>query len=36
MEPGRATFVVRYRGTGELPPVLLNAHLDVVEADESD
>ena len=35
-EPGRANLVVRYRGTGELPPVLLNAHLDVVEADESD
>src|SRR5215510_14628456 len=33
-EPGRARLVVRYRGMGEKPPLLLNAHLDVVEADE--
>ncbi|HEX9295132.1 MAG TPA: M20/M25/M40 family metallo-hydrolase [Polyangiaceae bacterium] len=34
-EPRRASVVVRYAGTGELPPLLLNAHLDVVEADAS-
>src|SRR5258708_37437844 len=34
-EPGRASLVARYAGTGELPPLLLNAHLDVVEADEA-
>ena len=31
--PGRANVVARVRGTGELPPLLLTAHLDVVEAD---
>jgi acetylornithine deacetylase/succinyl-diaminopimelate desuccinylase-like protein len=34
-EPDRTNMVVRYRGTGELPPLLLTAHLDVVEADAS-
>jgi acetylornithine deacetylase/succinyl-diaminopimelate desuccinylase-like protein len=34
-EPGRTNVVVRHRGTGELPPLLLTAHLDVVEADAS-
>ena len=34
-EPGRTNLVVRHRGTGKLPPVLLTAHLDVVEADPS-
>ena len=33
--PGRANLVGRLRGTGELPPLLLAAHLDVVEADAS-
>lgn len=32
---GRASVVARLRGTGERPPLLLNAHLDVVEADAS-
>lgn len=31
--PGRANVVARLRGSGELPPLLLTAHLDVVEAD---
>src|SRR5262245_35091336 len=31
--PGRANLVARLPGTGELPPLLLAAHLDVVEAD---
>ena len=31
--PGRANLVARLRGTGEKPPLLLTAHLDVVEAD---
>jgi acetylornithine deacetylase/succinyl-diaminopimelate desuccinylase-like protein len=31
--PMRTNLVVRYRGTGKLPPLLLTAHLDVVEAD---
>jgi acetylornithine deacetylase/succinyl-diaminopimelate desuccinylase-like protein len=31
--PGRANVVARLRGTGELAPLLLTAHLDVVEAD---
>ena len=31
--PGRANLIVRYRGTGARPPLLLTAHLDVVEAD---
>ncbi|HUH00571.1 MAG TPA: M20/M25/M40 family metallo-hydrolase, partial [Kofleriaceae bacterium] len=30
--PGRANLITRYRGTGSLAPVLLTAHLDVVEA----
>src|SRR5690606_27409960 len=30
--PGRANLVCRYRGTGEAAPLLLAAHLDVVEA----
>lgn len=33
--PGRTNLVVRYRGTGAKPPLLLTAHLDVVEADPS-
>jgi acetylornithine deacetylase/succinyl-diaminopimelate desuccinylase-like protein len=33
--PGRANVVARLRGTGEQPPLLLTAHLDVVEADAS-
>jgi acetylornithine deacetylase/succinyl-diaminopimelate desuccinylase-like protein len=33
--PCRANVVARYKGTGELPPLLLTAHLDVVEADPS-
>jgi acetylornithine deacetylase/succinyl-diaminopimelate desuccinylase-like protein len=32
-EPTRTNVVVRHRGTGKLPPLLLTAHLDVVEAD---
>ena len=32
-EPHRTNLVVRYRGTGSKPPLLLTAHLDVVEAD---
>lgn len=31
--PGRGCVVTRMRGDGSLPPLLLNAHLDVVEAD---
>ncbi len=34
-EPFRTNLVVRYRGTGAKPPLLLTAHLDVVEADAS-
>ena len=34
-EPGRSNVVVRYRGNGSLPPLLLTAHLDVVESDAS-
>ena len=34
--PGKGNLVVRYRGTGERKPLLLMAHLDVVEADRSD
>jgi acetylornithine deacetylase/succinyl-diaminopimelate desuccinylase-like protein len=30
---GRTNVVARVRGTGAKPPILLNAHLDVVEAD---
>ena len=33
--PGRTNLVVRHRGTGAKPPILLTAHLDVVEADAS-
>jgi acetylornithine deacetylase/succinyl-diaminopimelate desuccinylase-like protein len=32
-EPQRTNVVVRYKGTGRRPPLLLTAHLDVVEAD---
>lgn len=32
---GRENLVARIKGTGEKPPLLLNAHLDVVEADAS-
>ena len=32
---GRTNVVARLKGTGEKPPILLNAHLDVVEADAS-
>ena len=32
-EPGRTNLVVRMRGTGKKAPLLLSAHLDVVEAD---
>jgi acetylornithine deacetylase/succinyl-diaminopimelate desuccinylase-like protein len=31
--PGRGNVVVRLKGTGEKPPLLLGAHLDVVPAD---
>lgn len=31
--PGRGNVVARWKGTGERPPLLLAAHLDVVEAD---
>jgi acetylornithine deacetylase/succinyl-diaminopimelate desuccinylase-like protein len=34
-DPRRASLVVRYAGTGEKPPLLLNGHLDVVEADDA-
>ena len=34
-QPARTNLVVRHRGSGELPPLLLTAHLDVVEADPS-
>jgi len=34
-EKNRTSVVTRLRGTGEKPPILLNAHLDVVEADAS-
>ena len=33
--PARTNLVVRHRGTGKKPPLLLTAHLDVVEADPS-
>jgi acetylornithine deacetylase/succinyl-diaminopimelate desuccinylase-like protein len=33
--PGRVNLVVRHRGTGRAAPILLAAHLDVVEADAS-
>jgi acetylornithine deacetylase/succinyl-diaminopimelate desuccinylase-like protein len=31
--PGRTNLIVRHRGTGAKPPLLLTAHLDVVEAE---
>jgi len=31
--PGRTNLIIRHRGTGAKPPLLLTAHLDVVEAD---
>ena len=34
--PGKANVVVRYHGTGELKPILLLAHTDVVEAKRED
>ena len=34
-EKGRTSVVARVRGTGKKAPILLNAHLDVVEVDES-
>ena len=34
-EPGRSNVVTRLRGRGLAPPLLLTAHLDVVEADAS-
>ncbi len=33
--PGRTSLVTRIKGTGEKPPLLLTAHLDVVEAEPS-
>ncbi len=33
--PGRTNVVARLRGNGKLPPLLLTAHLDVVESDAS-
>jgi acetylornithine deacetylase/succinyl-diaminopimelate desuccinylase-like protein len=35
-EPTNKNLIVRYRGTGEKPPVVLMAHLDVVEAKRAD
>lgn len=32
-EPGRGNLVARLRGTGELPPLLLMAHMDVVTSE---
>ena len=32
-QPDRTNVIVRHRGTGAKPPLLLTAHLDVVEAD---
>src|SRR5947207_2862787 len=34
-EPSRQSVTARWRGTGELPPLLLHAHLDVVPAEPS-
>jgi acetylornithine deacetylase/succinyl-diaminopimelate desuccinylase-like protein len=31
--PGRTNVVARYKGDGSKPPILINAHLDVVEAE---
>src|SRR5262245_12093827 len=36
MKPGDGNLVARYRGTGARRPILLMAHLDVVEARPSD
>lgn len=36
LEPGDGNLVARYRGTGSRRPILLMAHLDVVEARPSD
>ena len=33
--PNRTNLIVRHRGTGAKPPILLTAHLDVVEAEAS-
>jgi acetylornithine deacetylase/succinyl-diaminopimelate desuccinylase-like protein len=33
LAPGRTNLIIRHRGTGAKPPLLLTAHLDVVEAD---
>ncbi len=35
-DPRKGNMVARYRGTGERPPLLLLAHLDVVEAERED
>lgn len=35
LAPRRTNLIVRHRGTGAKPPLLLTAHLDVVEADAS-
>jgi acetylornithine deacetylase/succinyl-diaminopimelate desuccinylase-like protein len=35
-DPRRGNLVARYRGTGARPPLLLLAHLDVVEAERGD
>jgi acetylornithine deacetylase/succinyl-diaminopimelate desuccinylase-like protein len=35
-DPRKGNLVARYRGTGERPPLLLLAHLDVVEAERED
>src|SRR5690242_3319558 len=35
-QPTNKNLIVRYRGTGEKPPVILLAHLDVVEARRED
>src|SRR5947207_1119890 len=35
-EATNKNLIVRYRGTGEKPPVILLAHLDVVEAKRED
>jgi len=35
-DPRRGNLVARYRGTGARPPLLLLAHLDVVEAERED
>jgi acetylornithine deacetylase/succinyl-diaminopimelate desuccinylase-like protein len=35
-DPRKGNLVARYRGTGDRPPLLLLAHLDVVEAERED